>query len=79
MRGIAVVAQRIRLPILSDYPPRYVILVYLYQCNSWICQSLAIVLVRASEKSLKVEVRRVTESNSTAHCIVELEGVEGEL
>ena len=24
MRGIAVAAQRIRLPILSDYPPRYV-------------------------------------------------------
>ena len=56
-----------------------VILVYLYQCNSWICQSLVIVLIRASEKSLKVEVRRVTESSSTAHCIVELEGVAGGL
>ena len=46
-------------------------------CNTVNTNALAIVLIRASEKSLRVETRRVTESNNTAHCIAELEGVAG--
>ena len=44
-----------------------------------IVKSLAIVLIRASEISLKFNARKVTKSSSTAHCIVELEGVAGRL
>ena len=57
----------------------YTVLVYLYQCNSWICQSLAVVFIRVSEISFKFKVRRVTKISSTAYCIVVLEGVAGGL
>ena len=76
MRGIAVAAQRIRLPILSDYPPWYVTL-YLWP-NLWLKNSNNRRRATTGAAAMKVPWNEAWEGGATKAGIPSAgEGAEG--